>query len=238
MPVLIHDRGPDGIEGTADDGPTLTAYDLNADFLGQPAVNVVRNVPGSKSDYLTWETAATRPLRGRWTLGAGFSYTWNRDQASGYSGQLLRNNQYPLTPNDLINAGAGGRYEFSTWTAKAYGRYQGPWQVYITSVLRHQSGQPFGRTQTTDPGQLRYGTVTILMEPVGTRHLDHITLLDLRVEKVIQMKGGHVAVFLDVFNCLNANPELNAIWSSGASFLRPLTIVAPRVARIGLTLDW
>jgi hypothetical protein len=40
-----------------------------------------------------------------------------------------------------------------------------------------------------------------------------------------------------VFNLFNANPEQNASWSSG-SFLRPLTIVPPRIARIGATLEW
>jgi hypothetical protein len=137
-----------------------------------------------------------------------------------------------------MNAGAGGRYEFSTWTAKAHGTFDAPWQLRITPLLRHQSGQPFGRTQTTDPGDLRYGTVTLLMEPVGTRRLDHVTLVDLRIERSMRVKGRRVSAFLDVFNCLNVNPEQNAIWSSGASFLRPLSIVSPRIARIGLTVNW
>ena len=238
MPVSIADRGPDGREGTADDGPARTAYDLHADFLGQPSRNVVRNVPGASSEYLTWEIAATRQARGRWSFGAGFTHTWNGDHASGYSGQLQRNNMYPLTPNDLINTASGGRHEFRTWTAKAYGTLDGPWQMRFVPVLRHQSGQPFGRTQTTDPGQLRYGTVTILMEPVGGRRMDHVTLLDMRVERTMRLKGGRVRAFIDVFNCLNANPEQNAIWSGGAAFLRPLTIVPPRIARAGLVFDW
>ena len=238
VPVSIRDRGPDGLAGTADDGPIWTAYDLSPDYLVQPPVNEVRNVAGSSSEYFTLEIAATRHTRGRWTLGAGFAHTWNGDHASGYSGQALRNNAYPLTPNDLLNAGAGGRYEFSMWTAKAYGTFEVPWQLRITPVLRHQSGQPFGRTQTTDPGELRYGTVTLLMEPVGTRRLDHVTLMDLRIEKSMRVKGRRVSAFLDVFNCLNVNPEQNAIWSSGASFLRPLTIVSPRIARVGLNINW
>ena len=238
VPVSIRDRGPDGLAGTADDGPIWTAYDLNADYLGQPPVNEVRNVAGSSSEYFTLEISATRHTRGRWTLGAGFAHTWNGDHASGYSGQSLRNNAYRLTPNDLLNAGADGRYEFSTWTAKAHGTFEAPWQLRLTPVLRHQSGQPFGRTQTTEPGQLRYGTVTLLMEPVGTRRLDHITLVDARIEKSMWVKRRRLSVFLDVFNCLNVNPAQNAIWSSGASFLRPLAIVSPRIARVGLSLDW
>ncbi len=238
VPVSIHDRGPDGLEGTPDDGPMWTAYDLNPDYIDQPRVNEVRNVARTSSEYFTLEIAATRHTRGRWNLGAGFARTWNRDHASGYSGQSLRNNEYPLTPNDLLNAGAGGRYEFSTWTAKAHATFEAPWQLRITPVLRHQSGQPFGRTQTTEPGQLRYGTVTLLMEPIGTRRLDHLTLVDVRIERPIQVKRRRVAAFVDVFNCLNANPEQNAIWSSGASFLRPLSIVSPRIARAGLNVVW
>ena len=76
------------------------------------------------------------------------------------------------------------------------------------------------------------------MEPIGTRRMDNITLLDLRLERTMQVKGGRISAFLDVFNVLNANPEQNAIWSSGKSFLRPVTIVPPRIARIGLTFDW
>jgi hypothetical protein len=38
-------------------------------------------------------------------------------------------------------------------------------------------------------------------------------------------------------NLFNANPEQNTSWTSG-SFLRPLDIVPPRLARIGAKLEW
>jgi outer membrane receptor protein involved in Fe transport len=239
VPVALRDPGPDGLAGSADDGPTLRAYDLGPEYITLPPVNIVRNVAGSSSAYWTWEIGATRRARGRWSFGAGFAHTWNRDQAQGYSGQALRNNTYPLTPNDLINAGIGGRHEFTTWTAKAHGTYETSWGVRVTPVLRHQSGQPFGRTFTTDSNQLRYATVTVLAEPVGTRRLDHITIFDVRVEKGVRLnENRRLAGFIDVFNCLNANPEQNTIWSSGPSFLRPVSIVSPRIARVGVKFDW
>lgn len=238
IPVPIPDRGPDGLEGTGDDGRTITAYDLDSDYVGQPARYQLRNVAGSSSEFLTWEIAASRRIGGRWGFGASFAHTQNSDHAANYSGQPVRNNTYPLTPNDLINAGPGGRHQFTTWTGKGYGAVEGPWGLRFSLVLRHQSGQPFGRTQRTDRGQLAYGTVTMLMEPIGTRRMDNITLVDLRVDRTMRVKNGRVSVFLDVFNCFNANPEQNAIWSSGPSFLRPLTIVPPRIARAGVTFEW
>jgi hypothetical protein len=107
----------------------------------------------------------------------------------------------------------------------------------VTPFLRHQSGQPIGRTFSTN--RLNYGTVRILAEPVGTRRMNHVTLLDLRAGKTFARGNGRsVGVFVDVFNVLNANPAQNVNWSSGPSFLAPLTIVPPRIARLGTTLEW
>jgi hypothetical protein len=169
-------------------------------------------------------------------LVAAFDHVWNQDQTNAYFGQSLRQNPYPLTPNDLLNAGPEGRYEFRTWSAKLYGTYEGPWGVRLTPSLRHQAGQPFGRTFTT---ALNYGKVVrILAEPIGTRRMDNITLDDVRVEKAIRLPGNRrIAGFVDGFNLFNANPEQTTSWSSD-TFLRPLSIVPPRIARLGVKFDW
>ena len=66
-----------------------------------------------------------------------------------------------------------------------------------------------------------------------------VLLVDLRAEKRITLTGSRRAgVFVEVFNLLNANPEENINWSSGSTFLRPIVIVAPRVARLGVKFDW
>jgi hypothetical protein len=81
--------------------------------------------------------------------------------------------------------------------------------------------------------------VEVLAEPVGTRRLDNVTLRDLRVEKGIELpKVRRVAVFVDVYNLLNENPAQAIVQSSGPAFLRPLLIVAPRIARVGVKLNW
>ena len=66
-------------------------------------------------------------------------------------------------PNDMINTD-DGRYVFGTWSAKAHGTYQAPWNLLITPALRLQAGQPYGRTiQVT----LNYGAQRILTEPIS-----------------------------------------------------------------------
>ena len=229
--TVIQDLGPDGVAGNADDGPDITAYLPPSG----PSNNFVRNVPDARTDHWTWDITAVKRSRGRWSLVAGFAHTWSRDHANAYAGQQIRQNPYPLTPNDLINTGEGGRHEFTMWSVKIHGHYDARWGVRITPFLRHQSGQPFGRTLAgAVPGVNR-----ILAEPIGTRRMDHLTSLDLRVEKGFQLPGqGRIAAFIDVFNFFNANPAQNVNWVSGASFLRPLTIVPPRLVRIGAKFDW
>jgi hypothetical protein len=60
----------------------------------------------------------------------------------------------------------------------------------------------------------------------------------VRIEKTVRLSDNRrVAGFIEVFNLFNANPEQTTSWSSG-TFLRPLSIVPPRIARLGIKLDW
>jgi hypothetical protein len=76
-----------------------------------------------------------------------------------------------------------------------------------------------------------------LAEPIGTRRMDHVTLVDLKVGKSFRLSAGRLTMFVDLFNVLNANPEQNISWVSG-SFLQTLSIVPPRIARVGARFDW
>jgi len=233
--TTLRDPGPNGVTGDDDDGRDITAFQPLVD--PGPSNNVVRNVSGAGTDHWTWEITAVKRPRGRWSLLAGFAHTWSRDHAREYAGQPIRQNLYPLTPNDLINTGDDGRHEFTIWSARILGSYEAPWGVRVVPFLRHQAGQPFGRTLA--PTNQLPGVERILAEPIGTRRMPNLTSFDLRVEKRFRSSSnGRVAAFIDVFNLLNDNPEQNISWVSGRTFLRPLTIVPPRVARIGMKFDW
>jgi hypothetical protein len=234
VPVTIPDPGPDGVRGNADDGANIQGFNLSAANLALPLVNILHNTPG-KDDFYTLELSASRRNAGKWSLAGSYAYRWNRDNANSYFGQNLRVRQDVANPNDMINT-EDGRYIFGSWSAKAHGTYQAPWNVLITPALRLQAGQPYGRTiQVT----LNYGAQRILTEPITARQQDNIVLLDTRVEKVIKVGGGRsISLFVDGYNLTNANPSSNINWASGATFLQPVTIVSPRLARFGAKFDW
>jgi hypothetical protein len=237
VPVLIRDPGPDGVFNNADDGPPIPGFNLDAAHLALPVVNILHNTPG-RDDFYTLELSANK-RGGVWSMGGGFSYRWNRDNANAYFGQNLRVRQDVANPNDAINTD-GGRYNFTTWAGKAHGTYAAPWGVNITPALRMQAGQPYGRTiSAAATNGINYGSQRILTEPISSRRQDNIILIDARVEKTLRVGGGQtVGLFADAYNLTNANPASNITWSSGSTFLLPVTIIAPRLARFGVKFDW
>jgi hypothetical protein len=84
---------------------------------------------------------------------------------------------------------------------------------------------------------LNYGTQRILAEPLGTQQQDLVAIVDLRVERLFDF-GGERRAQVDLYNLLNANPVDFLTWASGASYLRPSSVIPPRIARFGVKFDW
>jgi hypothetical protein len=224
--VDVPDPGPDGRVGTADDGVSLTAYELEVGALGAPPVNSTTNLPRSDSNYYTWEITATKRQSARWSLLASFTHTWNREAALGVGNDF--------TPNALINA-TGSQVRFTTWQAKLHGALTLPRDFHVVPVLRAQAGIPFARTFVRT---LNYGNATIKAEPIGAHRTPDITLVDLRTEKAFRVANRRVMGFVDIYNIFNTNAEQTVTTSSGASWLRPTAITGPRILRIGARLVW
>jgi hypothetical protein len=141
--------------------------------------------------------------------------------------------------NDFINTN-DGRFDFTMWTAKVNGSYEAPWGVRITPALRFQQGQPYGRTFLAGAANgINYGTQRILAEPLGTRRMDNITLLDVRLEKSVGLPSNRrIGLFVDAYNLTNTDAAQNITWNSGSAFEQPISIVGPSIMRFGVKLDW
>jgi Carboxypeptidase regulatory-like domain/TonB dependent receptor len=235
VPVTAPDPGPDGLNGTNDDGAPFGAWNLSSQYLGLPVRNVLANVPDATTNYYTWEITATKRLNRGWSAIASLSHTTSFLQANTIFDTSFRQNQLPVTPNDLINTKPNGQEKSSDVAAKITGSWEGRWGLKVSPVYRFQAGQNFGRTIVAS---LNYGNVRIPAEPLNARRQDNVSLLDLRIERVTRVRQTRVSPFVDIYNMTNANPVQNTSWSSGSSFLRPLAIVPPRVLRIGARFDW
>jgi hypothetical protein len=197
--------------------------------------NVLTNVPNARTNYYTWEVTATRRMSAGWSAIGSFAHTTSHAQANTFFDTNFRQNQLPVTPNDLINAEPNGQEKSSDVAAKVTASWEGPWRLKVSPVYRFQSGQNFGRTIVAS---LNYGNVRIPAEELNARRQDNVSLFDLRIERATSVGRARLSPFIDIYNVTNANPVQNTSWSAGSSFLRPLAIVPPRVLRVGAKVDW
>jgi hypothetical protein len=236
VPITIRDPGPDGVLGSADDGPGFPGFNLSP--TATPGVrNLVTNLPGD-AEYQTIEFSATKRQSGRWSLQGSFAVRFNEDQENGYFGNNLRALTTPANPNDLINTD-GGRYNFSVWNLKVNGSYDAPYRIRITPALRFQQGQPFGRTYLAGAAHgINYGSQRILAEPIDSQRQDDIAILDVRVEKTFTMAARRLGLFFDVYNLTNSDAAQNINWGGGSTYRLPVSIIGPTIMRFGAKFDW
>jgi outer membrane receptor protein involved in Fe transport len=232
IPIIVPDPGPDGKLGTPDDtGKTITYYDYPASLAGAAfqAPTIVNDALANQT-FKTVEFAIAKRLSNRWQFNAAYTYTWKN---------------IPLVPN----VGGGNSPSFNTqdpnaqifpadttpeWTTRISGSYLFPYGLQVSGNLDSRSGAPLARTASFANGA-RVGTLTLRVEPIGSEYLPNINLLDLRVEKRIDVgKGKRLAVQLNIYNATNINVATAVTVQSGASYGLTTAIISPRIAELSL----
>jgi hypothetical protein len=79
----------------------------------------------------------------------------------------------------------------------------------------------------------------VLLDPVGESRLPNYYNLDFRVERPLRFKGLGIVPSLDVFNLTNNNTIQGRRGTQNAANANQIqSVVAPRVARIGVSVRW
>jgi hypothetical protein len=84
-------------------------------------------------------------------------------------------------------------------------------------------------------------TVTLNMAPQGMVYPDRLNTVDLRVSKILKIKGTRANVGFDLYNLFNSNTGtgFNQNWGTdGSTYLRPNAILNPRYLRFNATVDF
>jgi hypothetical protein len=140
-------------------------------------------------------------------------------------------------PNSNVNREDAFIGQDSTYIAKLVGTYVFPRRVTVSTNVRYFTGQPVLKQMTLRG--LNQGTVSIVAEPRGTTRLDDVTLWDVRASKVFRLGSRYeLEGLVDVFNLLNQAAKTTINQNVGPLFGRPIAILPPRVARVGVTLSF
>jgi hypothetical protein len=237
-----NDIGPDGRAGTSDDRAITLRAIPNAS-LGA-STTVVMTVPAF-GRYHTVEVAGTKRMSNRWSAGGGFGYTWTEEHGNSYRENSVSSTGSPSTPPGYPQTGNDpGAHEFTGWGFRFYGTYEAPYGIRLSPIFRHQAGQQYGRTMSVPAPAPALGLFAstagaILVEPLDTRRMDNINVLDVRAEKTINLTGRlRLRGFADFFNITNSNAAETISFQTGTAFERPTNILAPFTMRLGARLEW
>jgi outer membrane receptor protein involved in Fe transport len=245
IPITNPDPGPDGRLGTADDtGQAFTYYEYPTS-LGSAAFSktMITNNPAAETNYKTFEIAVMkRPARG-WQVGTSYSSTWIDVPIScGASGSGLGSGT-PLVwfptrclsnPNQALNTANNTR----EWQAKVSGAYNLPYGIVASANYDIRSGGPQAR-QVLFTGGRTIRSIALNVEPIGTFRLPNTHELDVRAGKRFNLGGARtVELRFDLYNALNKGTVTTQNLQSGATYLRPATILFPRILQIGATVNF
>jgi hypothetical protein len=246
VPVTVADPGPDGSLATTADNGVLHLFNLDDTTRGTS--NRVQNIADYDGNYKTLELSANKRYGNRWSMSASFSKTWTDEYGNTYFGNRFSSlvqqfslfGSYPTNPNEPVHN------EFTSWNSKISGTLDAGWGLRVTPVLKMQSGAPYGRFANIPACAgavvsdcLNYGSQLVLVEPIGTRRQDTVSVLDFRVEKQLKFaQKARVGLFFDMFNAMNSNTAVNLVWQAGNRFEHASTVLGPRIAKFGAKFDW
>ena len=226
------DPGVDGTTGNADDGPPIQVYDIPTALL-QPNQTIERTVAEELAIDRALDLTFTKRMSNRWSFVTNFLYNWDRDRI------FIENPNEERFPDNTV----------TLWSWKANAIWQAPWGLVVTPTLRHQSGDHQERIVQL---ALRTGTFDYDAEQEGTYREENIWLFDTRVEKRFNLGSARsLGLFFDAFNMGNSNAAevqddivgRRTTTVDGQSvnyqrFMRPTAVLAPRVFRFGLRVNF
>lgn len=240
------DAGPDNIVGTADDRP-ITLYNVLPEFRGRDAFRR-QTVPGTKT-YKAFEISLNKRMANNWQVMG--SYTYSRDDGVILSGNR-KSMADPNDPNASLDSNKYGRDATDQPHAfKLLFNYVAPWRINIGGNVQALTGLPTDRTYRRS---LTQGSITVRADRRGTDRNDGLRLLALKVDRPFQIGRTRIGAFLELHNLLNSNAGITygtltqaypsqaafdaAMLTSTAYFGRPTEILTPRIAKLGVRVEF
>ena len=209
------------------------------------------NREGYERRYWNIDLLATKRLADRWMF-RGFV---TRQQQREYFEDPAQSIQDP-TPRleggpTLFNLSSGlidggiavnSNQEFiihSTWSYSLAGLYELPWEVSVSGTLYGRQGNPTAEVLTVNRPDGLGQTRVLIDRDLDAKRFPSVHLLDLRLQKRVALGRIRATLDFDVFNALNTDSTLRQFGDAvTTTFGNPLEIVAPRLVRLGLQVQF
>jgi hypothetical protein len=215
-------------------GGTVTFYNLAPVSFGVQD-NLYEAQDILDTDYDGVELTAAKRFSRRWQMLLGLTLGRNQGGGAGLGNVDLND------PNNSQNFFDGVVGLDSKYAFRLSGSYVLPGEVTLAGSLISNGGYPYQSTYTITraifPALTRASQVVRLSRR-GDERLPNVTMLDLRLSRAFRFGRRSVAPQLDVFNVTNASTLVGVTTGVGGRYLFPSEILAPRIVRLGLSVEF
>jgi hypothetical protein len=231
---------------------TVTTYYPSFSISGLP--NQLTMLPNFNRTFNGIELNARKRMANHWMMNTSFTYNstlahYGEGDYQNPNNISVRNGyQYDYATS---GSGIGNVFVNAKWLFKLSGMYQLPYDFNVSAFYNARQGYPFeaavvvnnpiklpdGKTASALPNG--GGNPTMILDPIGENRLPNFQNLDLHFERPVSFRTVHFVPSLDVFNVMNANTIQAMRGNQNASNANNIqAIVAPRVLRFGVRVNW
>lgn len=231
---------PNGPGGTlANPKPTtITVYNVAAS-VNSLVDNVRDNQDYLDTTYHGVEFTATKRLSRNWQMQAGYTLGRNR------GGVINVPNATDLNDPNNTNFAEGILGNDSVHAFRLSGSYNLPWDISLAGSMIANGGYPFQSTYVvtraaaaTQGVTLTRASQTIALSERGKERFGAVRMFDLRLSKNFRFGTRSISPQVDFFNITNIDETVAQTNAVGSSYLFPSEIIAPRIIRVGLAINF
>jgi hypothetical protein len=228
-------NGPGGGPGTTNQQPQQVPVWNIPSSLASADQTVRSNEAHLDTEYQGVEFTATKRFSARWQMQAGFTIGKNE---GGLGGGDLNDPNTIRYPRGIIGNDSERAFRIS-------GSYRMPWEVTLAGSMLANNGYPYvssfslSRAAAAAQGiTLTRATQTIVLSERGEERLPDVTMVDLRLSRPFRFGSRSIQPTIDFFNIMNTDTRDNQNSAVGANYLLPTSILAPRIIRVGFSLNF
>jgi hypothetical protein len=209
-----------------------------------PSANVYANRADRYRTFNGVEATFTRRGGGRWSMNASLAYN---DAVEHFGTASLEDptcvaescpGEFQYAP-ESEGSGIGNVFQNSRWLAKVSGRVELPYALNVAANYMGRQGFPFPQSIVTPDRANGGATAQVLLDPIGAVRYDNLHTIDVRIDRAFRVRAFELVPSLDVFNLMNASTVLAINGQQAAANANTVSgILAPRVARVGITAHW
>jgi hypothetical protein len=222
---------------TATNGPNgaqqITLYNLRPEFVGLSR-QIRDNEPVLNTDYKGVEFTASKRFSRNWQMVGGLTLGRNR---GGLGGDLNDPNTRIFERGIIGNDSKVG--------FRLSGSYRLPYDFSLAGSLISNTGYPYVSTFNVTQAAARTAGITLTrasqtvdLSERGEERLPNVTLADVRISRVFRIGNRRIIPQFDLFNIGNASTVVSLQNAVGGTYLNPREILAPRIIRVGFSLDF